>query len=64
MADVGQTGVSGEQSRRFTTVNDDEFSRILTEIMSYNKTVNDFQFRWIQGLIKSLYSPHGKSLIV
>jgi hypothetical protein len=45
MADVGQTGVSGEQSRRFTTINDDEFSRILTEIMSYNKTVNDFQFR-------------------
>jgi hypothetical protein len=31
MTDVGQTGVSGEQSRRFATVNDDEFNRILTE---------------------------------
>ena len=30
MADVGQTGVSGEQSRRFATGNDDEFNRILT----------------------------------
>jgi hypothetical protein len=39
MADVGQTGVSGEQSRRFTTVNDDEFSRILTEIMSYSFSI-------------------------
>ena len=40
------------------------------DLMSYNKTVNDFQFRWIQGLInpwnmifpwvdQSLYSPHG-----
>jgi hypothetical protein len=25
MVDVGQTGVSGEQSRRFATVNDDEY---------------------------------------
>ena len=31
MADVGQTGVFGEQSRRFATVNDDEFNRKLTE---------------------------------
>jgi len=30
MADVGQTGVSGEQSRRFATVSDDEFNRIRT----------------------------------
>ena len=29
MADVGQTGVSGEQSRRFATVNDDEFYTIV-----------------------------------
>jgi hypothetical protein len=29
MADVGQAGVSGEQSRRLATVNDDEFNRIL-----------------------------------
>jgi hypothetical protein len=31
MAGVGQKGVSGEQSRHFATVNDDEFNRILTE---------------------------------
>jgi len=31
MADIGQTGMSGEQSQRFATVNDDEFNRILTE---------------------------------
>ena len=31
MADVGQTGVSGEHSRRFATVNDGEFNRILTQ---------------------------------
>jgi len=30
MADVEQTGVSGEQIRRFATVHDDEFNRILT----------------------------------
>ena len=30
MADVGQTLMSGEQSWRFATVNDDEFNRILT----------------------------------
>jgi hypothetical protein len=29
MADVGQTEMSGEQRRRFATVNDDEFNRIL-----------------------------------
>ena len=59
MADIGQTGMSGEHSRRFATVNDDEFNRILTEksmimfdLMSYNKTVHDFQFQRIQGLIK------------
>jgi hypothetical protein len=43
------------------------------DLMSYNKTVNDFQFRWIQGGLgeyhvpwvdQSLYSPHGKSLTV
>ena len=43
------------------------------DLMSYNKTVNDFEFRWIQGGLgeyhvpwvdQSLYSPHGKSLIV
>jgi hypothetical protein len=46
--------MSGEQSRRFATVNDDEFNRILTMfgLMSYNKTVHDFQFQRIQGLIK------------
>jgi hypothetical protein len=31
MADVGQTRMSGEQSWRFATVNDDEFNSILTE---------------------------------
>jgi hypothetical protein len=43
MADVGQTGVSGEQSRRFATVNDDEFNRKLTEkvgLCSIRKDIN------------------------
>jgi hypothetical protein len=40
MADVGQTGVSGEQMCYFKF-----------DLMSYNKTVNDFQIWWIQGLI-------------
>jgi hypothetical protein len=31
MADVGQTGVSGEQSRRFATVNDGEINTILIQ---------------------------------
>jgi hypothetical protein len=32
------------------------------DLISYNKTVNDFQFGWIQGLIKDIhgYNKHDK----
>ena len=73
MADVGQTGLSGEQSRRCLVFKFD--------LMSYNKTVNDlisvntridqpmkhdihlgclgeYHVPWVD---QSLYSPHRKS---
>jgi hypothetical protein len=44
-------GTSANQKRHYLT----SYNKCICkfDLMSYNKTVNDFQFRWIQGLINT-----------